>query len=168
MSWTLPLPALLLLAFAAWRDVATRTIPNRVSLALAVLGLAFRMTEGWTAVLTSLAAAAALFLVLFACHARGLLGGGDVKLLTALSLGLAPIDSWNLLLATAIAGGFLAFLYLTLQRLRLERRSIDTHASALRRVLAVEVRRIRQRGPMPYGVAIAIGGAVVLLHPQGG
>lgn len=124
--------------------------------------------DGWPALLTSLAAAGALFLVLFFCHARGLLGGGDVKLLTALSLGLAPIDSWNLILATAIAGGALAFLYLALQRLRLERLSIDTRASALRRVLAVEVRRIRQRGPMPYGVAIAIGGAVVLLHPQGG
>jgi prepilin peptidase CpaA len=37
----------------------------------------------------------------------------------------------------------------------------------LRRVLAVEARRVRRRGPLPYAVAIAIGGTLVLLNLPG-
>jgi Flp pilus assembly protein protease CpaA len=33
----------------------------------------------------------------------------------------------------------------------------------LRRVLAVEARRVRRRGPLPYAVAIAAGGVFLLL-----
>jgi Flp pilus assembly protein protease CpaA len=36
------------------------------------------------------------------------------------------------------------------------------------RVAAIERWRIRRRGPVPYGVAIAIGGAFVVLTSQGG
>ncbi|MGK7864844.1 A24 family peptidase [Falsiroseomonas sp. E2-1-a4] len=172
MSSTFVIPALLLLAFAAWRDVATRRIPNSLCLVLAAIGLMLRGIESLPDLLASLLTAGALFLLLFLLFARGLLGGGDVKLLTALSLGLPPIESWNLVVATTLAGGALACLYLLLQRLLTAYPGLAvrarTHATALRRVLAVEAWRIRQRGPMPYGVAIAIGGAVVLLQTQGG
>jgi prepilin peptidase CpaA len=170
MSWIPPLLALGFLAYAAWRDVATRTIPNAVCAMLAVLGLAVRAGEGWHALLLTLAAATALFLVLFACHARGLMGGGDVKLLTALSFGLPPSGSWDLVVATALAGGGLACLYLLLRRVPAAHLRLPARADAgtLRRILAVELRRVRQHGPMPYGVAIAIGGAFVLLQPSGG
>ena len=170
MSWTFTLPALSLLSLAAWRDIATRTIPNGACLAIAALGLALRATEGWLALATSLAAAALLFLVLLFCHARGFLGGGDVKLLTALALGLPPLGSWNLVVATALAGGVLALIYLALHRVPAARLSLPPRAgaNALRRVLAVESWRIRSRGPMPYGVAIAIGAAIVLLQTNRG
>jgi prepilin peptidase CpaA len=136
------------------------------------LGLALRVAEGWYSLAASLAVAAALFLLLLPCHARGLIGGGDVKLLTALALGLPPLGSYQLIVATALAGGLLAMFYLLLQRLM--PRPVGTAATArpsapaLRRIAAVEAWRIRRRGPMPYGVAIAVGGAFVLLQPSGG
>ena len=172
----MPLPfvlsAILLLAFAAWRDVATRTIPDGVSLALAVSGLTLRGLEGWEALVTSLAVAAVLFLVLFICHMRGAIGGGDVKLLTALALGLPPIGSFQLLFATALAGGVLAVLYLGLRHLLpalgIAPARPASSAAALRRIAVAEARRIHRRGPLPYGVAIAIGGALVLLQSPGG
>ncbi|MDB5383743.1 MAG: prepilin peptidase [Rhodospirillales bacterium] len=170
MSWTFTLPALSLLSLAAWRDIATRTIPNGVCGAVAVLGLALRATEGWYALATSVAAATLMFLVLLVCHARGFLGGGDVKLLSALALGLSPVGSWNLVVATALAGGVLALAYLAMQRLHARCMPLPVRAAhnTLQRVLAVEAWRIRRRGPMPYGVAIAIGAAIVLLQAQEG
>ena len=39
--------------------------------------------------------------------------------------------------------------------------------SLLDRVVNLELRRIRRRGPLPYGVAIAAGGTFVLLHTGG-
>ena len=170
MSWTFTLPALFLLFLAAWRDVATRTIPNAACGALAALGVTLRATEGWYALAVSVAAAAVIFLVLLLCHARGLLGGGDVKLLTALALGLPPMASWELIVATSLVGGGLALLYLLMQRLPARRLTLPVRigANTLQRVLAVESWRIRRRGPMPYGVAIAIGAAIVLLQAQEG
>jgi prepilin peptidase CpaA len=170
----MPLPFALttigLLAFAAWRDIATRTIPDRISLALAVLGLACRLTQGWPAVLLSVAVAAALFVILLVCHARGLIGGADAKLLAALALGFSPLGSYQLITITALAGGGLAAVYLLLPRAMGARPSIRPapHRFVALRVAAIERWRIRRRGPVPYGVAIAIGGAFVVLTSQGG
>ena len=100
-----------LLLLAAWRDLASRTIPDGISIALALLGLATRAGEGILALGLSAATAAALFLALVLLHARGALGGGDVKLASALALGLAPQASFDFLLATALAGGVLALGY---------------------------------------------------------
>ena len=171
MPLILLVPTLALLGFAAWRDVATRTIPDGISLALAALGLTLRIAEGWHSLAVSLAVAAALFPPLLLCHARGLIGGGDVKLLTALAIGLTPLASYQLIAATALAGGLLGLLYLILQRLlprALTPAAPRPGAHALRRVAAVEAWRIRRSGPMPYGVAIAIGAACVLLQSPGG
>lgn len=160
------LVAIALLGFAAWRDVATRTIPDEVSIALAVIGIAMRGSQGIEALAYSVAAALLLGGVLVFLHGRGFLGGGDVKLATALAVGLAPLDVWNLVVAVAFAGGVLGLLYLALQRLLPDgaptsgRRARGTPG----RLWAVESWRIRRRGPLPYGVAIAAGGTIVLLQ----
>jgi prepilin peptidase CpaA len=160
-----------LLGVAAWRDLSTRTIPDAVSIALALFGLSLRLTQGLTAAALSLAVAAGLFLILLACHGRGLIGGGDVKLLTALTLGLPPIESYRLVAATALAGGVLAILYLVLSRALAGVRRSPTPARRRRylllRIAAVELWRIRRRCALPYGVAIAIG-MLVAVSSQGG
>jgi len=161
-----------LLGVAAWRDISTRTIPDAVSIALALLGLTLRLTQGWTAVALSLAVAAGLFVVLLACHARGLIGGADVKLLTALTLGLSPVESYQLITATALVGGVLAVLYVALSHTLAGSRRPPMRARRCRyvlpRIAAIELWRIRRRYPLPYGVAIAVGGMVVVLSSQGG
>lgn len=155
-----------LLCIAAWRDLATRTIPDGVSIALAVIGLAVQALMGLQALLAAVAAALVLGLILLLLHARGYIGGGDVKLATALALGLSPLDTWNMVVATALAGGVLALIYIVLPRLLRRSRSArqGRAASLMRRFLAVEAWRIRRGGPLPYGVAIAAGGTLVLLQ----
>jgi len=66
--------------------------------------------------------------------------------------------------ATALAGGILGITYLLFSR-RLAPMRLAKRTSILKRVIAVETWRVRRRGPLPYGVAIAAGGAFVLLHP---
>lgn len=166
MSLAVALVAVALLGFAAWRDLATRTIPDGVSVALAAIGVAARSYQGFEAITASVLGALALGAVLFALHARGLIGGGDVKLATALAIGLAPLDTWNLVVATAFAGGLLGLLYLALPSILPARRNLAAPRAAAipLRFLAVEAWRIRRRGPLPYGVAIAAGGTLVLLQ----
>jgi prepilin peptidase CpaA len=157
------LAVLALLMAVAWHDIATRTIPDTLSLLLVAAGGVARILEGPSALALSMAAALALFALLLIAFARGLLGGGDVKVMTALAIGLSPFDCYRFVVATAIAGGVLGLAYLLLPRalhgLRKAKR-----ISLLGRVAAVESWRIRRRGPLPYGVAIAAGGAFVLLH----
>ncbi|HWX50014.1 MAG TPA: prepilin peptidase [Roseomonas sp.] len=154
-----------ILAVAAWRDVATRTIPDSVSLFFALTGIAFRFWAGPQALLASLLSAALLFTLLLFLFARGALGGGDVKLMSALALGMAPAAIWDFLIVTAAAGGVLALAYLVLSRLIPAHLARPTAVRAvLPRLFRVEAWRIRRRGPLPYGVAIALGGAMVLLR----
>ena len=75
---TTPYAIAVLLAVAAWRDVATRLIPDRISVLVALLGLAERAAAGPAETVVSLALAAGLFLLLLPAVSRGVLGGGDV------------------------------------------------------------------------------------------
>jgi prepilin peptidase CpaA len=148
---------------AAWRDVAVRTIPDTLSVLLLAIGGLARVLEGPWELVLSAGVALLLFVFLFAAFSRGLIGGGDVKLMTAFAIGLRPVDSYRFVVATAIAGGLLGITYLLLSRMPHFVRQIR-RTSLLGRVFAVEAWRIRRRRPLPYGVAIAAGGTFVLLH----
>ncbi len=167
LAWALTASALLLAA--AWCDIATRTIPDGISIALATSGLLARALEGLAPTAASLLVAAGLFAALLPLHARGAFGGGDVKLITALAVGLSPLATVDFLVATVMAGGALGVAYLALRRL--------PHPSPLvprplawrtRRIFAIERRRFSRRGPLPYAVAIAMGGVLTLTKPFGG
>jgi prepilin peptidase CpaA len=154
---------LALLMAGAWRDIATRTIPDAVSMLLLTLGGLARLLDGPSAMFFSVVTALLLFILLLTAYSRGLIGGGDVKLMTAFAVGLSPLDSYRFVVATALAGGLLGIAYLLLSR-RTHFTGATRRTSLLSRVFAVEAWRIRRRGPLPYGVAIAAGGAFVLLH----
>jgi prepilin peptidase CpaA len=154
-----------LLLTAAWRDLATRTIPNPISVLLIAAGLCVRGAEGLLALAYSGAAALILFAALLFLFSRGYLGGGDVKIMTALVFGLPVWDSYCFVVATTLAGGILGFVYIALSRILPTTRR-QRRGNALSRVLAVESWRIRRRGPLPYAVAIAAGGVFVLLHNE--
>jgi len=164
MLFPFVLLGLVLLATAALHDLATRTIPDIISLLLVITGGFGRLLQGPSALAVSLGCALLLFLIMTTAYSRGLIGGGDVKIMTAVAVGLSPIDSYRFAIATAIAGGLLALTYLLLPAV--------THfvcpsdrSSLLGRVLTIEAWRIRRRRSLPYGVAIAAGGAFVLLLP---
>src|SRR5688572_2591887 len=116
MSWivfTISMLAILLLLYVATIDVATRLIPNEVCLSLAVLGIAGQLANPMQIAL-SLIAASILFLLLLVLYMKRSIGGGDVKLLVALAIGLPLTGLVQLLTITALAGGVLALMHMVM------------------------------------------------------
>src|SRR5881392_142883 len=105
---------ILLLLYVATIDVATRLIRNEICLALALLGIVSQLPSPMQ-VAQSLIAAAILFLLLLVIYTRGSIGGGDVKLLVALAIGLPLMGVIQLLTITALAGGILALVHLMMR-----------------------------------------------------
>jgi prepilin peptidase CpaA len=154
---------ILLLLYVAVIDIATRLIRNEICLILALLGIASQFA-GQMHVAESLVAATILFLLLLVVYQRGWIGGGDVKLLVALAIGLPLMGVIRLLTITALAGGVLALVHL-MMRLLPYPRPAPAGSSLVRRVYAIERWRNLRQAPLPYGVAIACGGIwTVLSH----
>ncbi|MBK3803501.1 prepilin peptidase [Azospirillum brasilense] len=168
----------LALGWAAADDLCRRIIPNTVSILLASLGLALPLWQGAPFPWASLAAAATLFLVLCILHGRGWLGGGDVKLASAILLLVGVERAAPFATATALAGGVLSLLYLAgwlaLHNARPARRLLRRFggrpgpARILAHLLAAEAHRIATRHSVPYGVALSAGGLLTLSNPTGG
>ena len=159
MSWIVPIVSfleILLLLYVATIDVATRLIRNEICLALALLGIAGQLASPMQAA-ESLIAATILLLLLLVIYQRGWMGGGDVKLLVALAIGLPLAGVIQLLAITALAGGVLAGVHL-MMRLLPTPRLAPAGSSLVRRVYAIERWRHLRHAPLPYGVAIACGG----------
>lgn len=189
-----------LLLAAAWYDFRFRIIPDAICIILSVFGIIFRLRIGMIDFAFSAITALLLFFLLFAAFNRGVVGGGDVKLMVATGLWLSPPDCYVFLVVTALAGGVLAVLHLSLRAIL--RRTSGPSARAgvnwsgvnLSGVLSAseagvqapqaassgvippgvgpfaggalktELERIRSGCPMPYGIAIAVGGCYALLH----
>ena len=96
----------------------------------------------------------AVFAVLLALgtplFARGVLGGGDVKLLAAVGLWFDLGGAARMILAVVLAGGALALLILVL-------RAFSWSDAAKARV-----HLLRPRGGIPYGIAIAAGALIAM------
>jgi prepilin peptidase CpaA len=130
--------AALLLA-ACWFDVKSRTIPNELNLAIALLAIPFWWSVGldlWPGVAIQVAIAAAVFGLFAIAFAIGAMGGGDVKLIGALALWL-PFQALVLLLVVmSLAGGVLTAAMYVRHRLKAAEGQLE----------------------VPYGLAIAFGG----------
>ena len=152
-----------LLGIAVLNDVATRTIPDFAPLGLMLIGAVLRAVHG--EVPAALGASAAVFLLAAVSWRLGWIGGGDVKLLAACTWLVSPGLVPRLVLTTAIAGGGLACLYLTLRWVFRAARA-QTHVARCRsltvRIWRVERWRIERRPALPYGCAIATGTLLTL------
>jgi prepilin peptidase CpaA len=151
--------ALALLFGAALHDLAVRTVPNCVSVALVALGVLSRLLAGDLGL--GLALAALVFVGAALLWLRRLMGGADAKLLGAVAL-LAPPDRLpDLLLMIALCGGVLALFYLAMSYV-VTRPVEGPRHSVLGRVAKAERWRLSRRGPLPYAAAIA-GGSIISL-----
>jgi prepilin peptidase CpaA len=133
----------ILLIVAAAIDIRTFTISNRLSLAVALLALVFWWSVRlplWPDAAVQLAVAAGVFLLLALAFSAGMMGGGDVKLAAALVLWFSPVDTVRFLVVMSIAGGVVTLVFLVSHR----------------------AQRKQGRPKIPYGVAIAAGGLVIL------
>ncbi|WP_374764140.1 A24 family peptidase [Yunchengibacter salinarum] len=144
-----------LLVTAAIQDVAARRIPNRLVAAvtgLAVFRLALMMMAGapaLSAVVWPALTGLGVFLAGLGLFRAGLMGGGDVKLLSALALFIGPAALPPFLIMTALAGGLLAA------------GMMGTRLIA-RRQSAAMAEAPPATVTLPYGVAISAGGLWVL------
>ena len=163
------IPALIALAFAAATDVEERRIPDEITAVVASIGLCLSLLIRPGSVLVSIfVAAATLGSLAFASRYR-ILGGGDVKLLSAVTLLVAPSQVGSLLFAIGVAGGALACTYLSarLGLVLLPAREIPPFAKrphTLASALTEERARIANGSPLPYGVAIFAGVGYYAAH----
>ena len=157
----LDLAGVALLAWAALHDIGFRTVPNRVSAALLLIGLLLRLIQG--DVLAGLGCGTLVFIVTYVFWRLGWMGGADVKLLTASAVFVPPPMVPTLVIGTSLAGGVLALIYLLGSRW-VQRSFGPARPSAglIRRAARCELRRLRLRGPLPYAAAIATGGWLAL------
>ena len=156
----LSISALLLLA--AWRDVATRLVPDAISIGIGVLGLALQVGATGGVPWGSIGAAVLVFVALLLMCMGGLLGGADMKVAAALALALPPGDVPAFILATTLVGGLMGIAYAMRPRL-----AAPAGHGLLHRVMVAETRRLRRGGPLPYCVALAAGGILSLLTLPG-
>lgn len=148
MGWGLISISLLamLLISAGIEDVRHREIANWKNAAIALLAPLWWWSNGamlWPDVVVQLAIAALIFAFFCVAFHFGQMGGGDVKMIGALSLWLPVLPMFAMLAAMSIVGGLLTVILLAERRIK--------RASG-----AIEV---------PYGVAIAIAGLFALREP---
>src|SRR5262249_24959055 len=118
MQMLIMLLGIALFAVAAYGDVRTRRIPNEVALAIGALGVLRMVLAGDpSATPYTFAAAAVVFAVAFLLFRRDLVGGGDVKLLTAAALLIGYHDLLGFLLLMSLCGAFISLAMLTADKL---------------------------------------------------
>ena len=94
---------------AAAIDLRTRCVPNQLTLAIGVLGLALAASHvSGVTVMGALAGFALGLLLMLPGHVIGATGAGDVKLFAAIGTLLGPMHIVVAFIYTAIAGGVLA------------------------------------------------------------
>ena len=145
-----------LMATAAVEDLRRLVIPNQLIVALLILWpaqLAAEPAFAPSAVVAAVACAAAVFCAGALLFSRGLIGGGDVKLLSAAALWAGAGAVPALLILTALFGGVLSLLLLTSHGMQLGT-ARGGGATA--------------RPPVPYGVAIAAAALLVTIPPNFG
>jgi prepilin peptidase CpaA len=139
LSWffiALLAAALLAAAIGDWRS---RTIPNWLNGAIALLAIPFWWSIGlglWPGVALQVGLALAVFGLFAIAFRFGAMGGGDVKMAAALALWLPFAGVVKLLALMSIAGGVLT----------------------LAMVVAHRMAKASGQPEIPYGIAIAFGG----------
>ena len=143
----------MLFIVAAYGDIKSLRIPNKLAIAVAILGVFRLLVIGDlnTAIYT-IGASAMVFIVTFLIFWRGILGGGDVKLLSATVLLVGYHDLLSFLLIMSICGAFVSLAVLFIRNL------LPLWLGPRLAVLVSTARLV-----VPYGVAIAAAGTVTLL-----
>lgn len=137
----------ILLIYAAWHDISTMTIPNWVSIVLAIAFVPAAVAAGLSMEQIG------MHLVFGACVLIGcavlfylnVFGGGDAKVIAAASLWTGLAASAPFVMGMAIAGGVLAGVLIVMRRMKMK-----STKPWLNRLMSPEE-------GAPYAVAIAVG-----------
>lgn len=151
-----------LMATAAFEDFRRLVIPNRLVIALCILWPVHLSTAPNLTLAAGLTAAGcglAVFLGGAVLFSRGLIGGGDVKLLSAAALWAGPSATLPLLVLTGLLGGLLTLALLSPAGVYF------AHARRNAPVLADVAMTQTNPIAVPYGVAIAAAAVIVTIPP---
>jgi prepilin peptidase CpaA len=133
-----------LLVWAAIVDLRTRTIPDWLNIAIAAMAPLYWWASGipfYPDAVERLCGAYLIFVVFFGMFSLGGMGGGDVKMGTAIAMWLPPLATLQFFVITSLAGGFV---------------------SVAAWFYHHKLRRHEGKTEVPYGVAIAAGGLWLL------
>ena len=154
------------LSWAIVTDLRWRRIPNAVSAFVLVGGLVLRGYHGGiVAALSGLAAALLILLVLYRPWQAGGIGGGDVKLASAVAAWVGLSQLIWFALASAVAGGIVAAAYYfkAPASTRADARANLTLAWVHGDVPPAAGSHRKGHVSLPYALAIATGAAVALI-----
>lgn len=159
-----------LFMWAAVTDLRSYLIPNRICFAIVALypvywlaGYVGGMPVSWS---DGVLAAALVFALGFVFFSMGVVGGGDVKLATAVALWTGL--NWLVMLAliVGIAGGILSIGIVAARAAAIYRLPSDVRAVAYPYGRFITFRAIL-RTPAPYGAAISFGGLFIIYRLLG-
>lgn len=153
----LQLAFLICVSFAVITDFRTLLIPNWISLALlaafapfAVLHLPLSAIGGHFLVMAIVLALSVFFFVV------GWVGGGDVKLMSAIALWMGPGHVAAFVVLMALLGGMLAISIMAIEKFG---RWLDPRVLNL--ALFRRLGELADSRQCPYGVAIGVAGLIV-------
>jgi prepilin peptidase CpaA len=163
-EWTVQTAVLVLaiaiLAIIAYGDMRTRRIPNALAVAIAMLGLVrIILVDDLVAAGQTLAAGTAVFAAAFLLFSRGIVGGGDAKLVAATALLIGYHDLFGFLFLMSLCGVPLALAVLARDKLGPWLRRLSHHPA----MPPVATTGAPMRSTVPYGAAIAAAGVIVLI-----
>jgi len=162
-----------LLAIALYTDLSRGKIYNKITFPCIAIGLLMNIAfSGWAGAKASLAGIGlgAVVFVLIALLARGLVMGGDAKLLWAIGALKGFSFLAQTLLFTALAGGVLALLFLIYRRLAWRTLS-DMASRAFGKIVLqapIGLTPAASAGKLRYSLAIAAGAVVAFVWMRGG
>ncbi|WP_244816347.1 prepilin peptidase [Caballeronia sp. Lep1P3] len=157
LSLVIRLIALCALLWLAVIDVRSRRLPTKVVLVVGALFFVDALVRRMAIddVIVHLLLAIGVFLVCAALFAAKMLGGGDAKLASAIFLWAGLSLSIPALTLISVIGTFVSLISLATRAMNPAQRSMPLRALAM---------FSGARG-VPYGVALALGGGVMIVLP---
>ncbi|MFT3997201.1 MAG: prepilin peptidase [Asticcacaulis sp.] len=143
------------LFWAAFSDLKSMTIPNRLSIVLALGFFPAAILLGLSPMLMLQHAGIGLIglVIGFTLFAFRFLGGGDAKLIAATAIWLPWNGAVAFVIYTALLGGAFTILLL------IARQALQIYTPTMPQWLQT---LLKPKGDLPYGVAICAGGLIVI------
>ncbi len=145
------------LCYGCISDIKSLKIPNAVSvIVLALFFLNYLLSGPADGVTKHVIVAGGALLLGFGVYVAGVMGAGDIKLISALMLWAGPQDGFAFLIVMTFAGGLFAGLLL------ITRRTMAVWPSAQNYIPSRRFRMWAERGIFPYGIAICSAGLLLM------
>ena len=156
--------AMSFLAIIAYGDVRARRIPNAFVSAIVLLALV-RIAVAWDpiAAARTLGSSAVVFVATLLLFWRGILGGGDAKLITAMALLVGSQELLEFLFVVIMCGGALALTILCRDQFRRWNWHLFSRRKTPRWEHSVGSVTEPVRSTVPYAVAISAAGAFIFI-----